>query len=123
MRRDELFLVDMFDAARAVGAFLSGIDEDSFRDSDLLQSAVLQKLMVVGEAAGRVSKEVQDRWPDVQWRSISGFRNLAVHAYFEIDWSIVWRIATVSLPVLLEQLTALVKTDFPLIAGQLGPTD
>ncbi|WP_462203586.1 HepT-like ribonuclease domain-containing protein [Frankia sp. CcWB3] len=26
------------------------------------------------------------------WRSVTGFRNIAVHTYFEVDWSIVWRI-------------------------------
>ncbi|WP_131764807.1 HepT-like ribonuclease domain-containing protein [Candidatus Protofrankia californiensis] len=120
MRRDELYLVDMLEAAKAVSAFLADVDERTFAGSDLLQSAVLQKLMVLGEAAGRVSLEVRDRWPEVPWRSVSGFRNLAVHAYFEIEWSIVWRIATVSLPTLRNQLTALVKAEFPLVADQLG---
>jgi uncharacterized protein with HEPN domain len=89
MRRDELLLIDMLGAAEAVSGFLDAVDEATFADSDLLQSAVLQKLMVIGEAAGRVSPEVRDRWPDVPWRSMSGFRNLAVHAYFEVEWSIV----------------------------------
>ena len=46
----------------------------------------LQKLMVLGEAAGRISEEVRSRWPDVGWRKIVGFRNLAIHAYFEIEF-------------------------------------
>ncbi len=120
MRRDELLLVDMLGAAKAVSGFLEAVDETTFTDSDLLQSAVMQKLMVIGEAAGRVSPEVRDRWPDVPWRSMSGFRNLAVHAYFEIDWSIVWRIATVSLPALRGQVAAMLKSDFPLVAEELG---
>ncbi|WP_322760035.1 DUF86 domain-containing protein [Frankia sp. Cr2] len=62
---------------------------------------------------------MHDRWPDMPWRSASGFRNLAVHAYVEIEWSIVWRIATASLPPLRDQLTALVKAEFPLVVDQL----
>jgi uncharacterized protein with HEPN domain len=119
MRRDELYLVDMTDAARAATSFVADVDEKAFMESDLLQSAVLQKLMIIGEAAGRVSSEIRGRWPELPWRSVSGFRNLAIHAYFEIEWSIVWRIATVSLPALRGQLTALIKVEFPLIADRL----
>jgi len=75
--------------------------------------------MIIGEAAGRVSPEIRDRAPDIPWRSMSGFRNLAVHAYFEIEWSIVWEIATVSIATLRGQITALLKGEFPLVALRL----
>jgi uncharacterized protein with HEPN domain len=119
MRHDELLLVDMLEAADAVSVFLAEADEAVFAESDLLQSAVLQKLMVIGEAAKRVSPGVRDRWPEIPWRSMSGFRNLAVHAYFEIEWSVVWKIAKISLPELRGQVTTLLKSEFPLVVEQL----
>jgi uncharacterized protein with HEPN domain len=122
MRRDELYLVDMLDAVKAATVFVSNVEEKTFEQSDLIQSAVLQKLMVLGEAAGRVSLEVRARWPALPWRSVIGFRNIAIHAYFEIDWLIVWRIATVSLVELSGQLMELLRVEFPLIADQLGET-
>jgi uncharacterized protein with HEPN domain len=100
MRRDELYLVDMIEAATAAMRFVKDIDDDDFLESDLIQSAVLQKLLVIGEAAGRVSPEIRTRWPALPWRSVTGFRNIAIHTYFEVDWAIVWRIATNSLPEL-----------------------
>jgi uncharacterized protein with HEPN domain len=106
MRRDELYLVDILEAANVISGFLATVDESKFAGSDLIQNAVLQKLMIIGEAAGRVSPEVRGRWPEIPWRSISGFRNLAVHAYFEVDWSIVWDIATDSIPALQGQVAA-----------------
>jgi uncharacterized protein with HEPN domain len=48
-----------------------------------------------------------------------GFRNIAVHAYFEVGWSIVWRITTSALRELQEQLMMLLKAEFPLVASQL----
>ncbi len=119
MRRDELYLVDMIEAAAAATTFVRDVDETAFAASDLIQSAVLQKLLVIGEAAGRVSPEIRARWPGVPWRSVTGFRNIAVHTYFEVDWSIVWRIATTALRELQEQLTMLLKAEFPLVASQL----
>ncbi|WP_347176971.1 HepT-like ribonuclease domain-containing protein [Parafrankia sp. EAN1pec] len=68
----------MIEAAVAAAAFVQDVDEAAFLESDLIQSAVLQKLLVIGEAAGRVSPEIRGRWPDLPWRSVTGFRNIAI---------------------------------------------
>jgi uncharacterized protein with HEPN domain len=51
MRRDELYLTDIVEAAEAIGRFLIGMCREDFDHDELRQSAVLQKLMVIGEAA------------------------------------------------------------------------
>jgi uncharacterized protein YutE (UPF0331/DUF86 family) len=56
----------------------------------------------------------------VPWREIRGFRNHAVHAYFSLDWSIVWEVAQVNLPDLGRRAMALLRTDYPDIAAALG---
>jgi uncharacterized protein with HEPN domain len=58
MQREHLFLLDIVNAADAIGRFLDGVDEDAFHASELIQSAVLQKLTVIGEAAARLPQEV-----------------------------------------------------------------
>lgn len=65
-----------------------------------------------------MSPEIRGRWPDVPWRSVTGFRTIAVHTYFEVDWSIVWRIATTALRELHVQLLMLLKAEFPLVASR-----
>ncbi len=55
MRRDELYLADIIEAADAIAGFLKDVDKETFAGSDLIRSAVLQKLMVIGEAVARVS--------------------------------------------------------------------
>lgn len=104
MQRERLFLLDIVEAAEAVSRFLDGVDEKAFHASELIQSAVLQKLTVIGEAAARLPQEVRERHPDVEWRDIVGFRNIAVHAYFNVDWSIVWTTATEDAPSLRERV-------------------
>ncbi len=37
----------------------------------------------------------------------------------DIDWSIVWRITTTALREIQEQLTVLLRAEFPLVASQL----
>ena len=47
MRRDRLYRDDVVEAADAIGGFLVGVTEE-FLASDSLQSAVLQKLTIIG---------------------------------------------------------------------------
>lgn len=80
MRRDRLYLDDMIEAAEAINGFLTDVTEEAFLDSDLLQSAVLQKLTLIGEAAARLSPEFKASASLIPWSDIVAFRNIAVHA-------------------------------------------
>ena len=99
-RSDELYLDDIAEAAAHIAEFLRGVDEPAFRDSELIRSAVLQKLSVIGEAAARMSETGRQARPNVPWRDVVAFRNIAVHAYFAVDWGIVWYTATVDVVAL-----------------------
>jgi uncharacterized protein with HEPN domain len=67
----------------------------------------LQKLIVIGEAAARLSDEFQQKSPEIPWADIVGFRNIAVHEYFAVNWQIVWATATRDVPMLREQISKL----------------
>lgn len=104
MRPERLYLSDIVEAVDAIAGFLDGIRETEFLESDLLRSAVLQKLTVIGEAAARLPAELCERHPEIPWRDIANFRNIAVHEYFAVDWPIVWVAATEESPLLRSQI-------------------
>ncbi|HEX8149340.1 MAG TPA: DUF86 domain-containing protein [Pyrinomonadaceae bacterium] len=112
MRRDELYLSDIVEAADPIASFLSGRGRDSFLQDDLPRSAVLHKLTIIGEAAARVSEDLRGRHPEVEWPDIVGFRNIAVHAYFTVDWSIVWTTAAQDAPQLRRQVLEILRNEF-----------
>jgi uncharacterized protein with HEPN domain len=86
MRHDRLYLGDIVAAADAIARFIADMDDDrDFFTDDLRQSAILQKLIVIGEAASRLSDDLRAAHPEVEWADIVGFRNIAVHAYFSCD--------------------------------------
>ena len=66
---------------------------------DVTQSAVLHQLMILGEAAARLSTELRISVQDVQWSKLIGMRNKLIHSYDEVDLDIVWRTLTKSLPL------------------------
>ncbi len=78
---------------------------------ELRQSAVLQKLMIIGEAAARLSPEFKAQYPQIEWRDIIAFRNIAVHAYFTVDWSIVWTTARQDAPSLARQIAEIMDSE------------
>ncbi|MGI9034611.1 MAG: HepT-like ribonuclease domain-containing protein [Pyrinomonadaceae bacterium] len=112
MRREELYLRDIIEATSAIERFLENISKSDFLESELLQSAVLQKLLIIGEASSKISGELKSRYSKTPWKQITGFRNIAIHAYFSINWEIVWFAATKNAPALREQILKILETDF-----------
>jgi uncharacterized protein with HEPN domain len=88
MRREELYLRDIVEASRYIAQFVAGLDRSGFQSSELVRSAVVQKLAVIGEAAAHFD-ELKAGHLEVPWPRIVAFRNILVHAYFGIDWDLV----------------------------------
>lgn len=59
-------------------------------DSPTVLRSVLYSLAIIGEAANRVSSEVQERHPEIPWARIIAFRNFVLHAYDRIVLDRVW---------------------------------
>jgi len=121
MRREELYLTDIVEAADAIQKFLAGIERNAFLEDDLLRSGVLQKLSIIGEAASRLPVEFRQRHPEIEWTDIIGFRNIVVHAYFAVDWSIVWVAATQEAPELRRMVADILSEEYT--RGSSKPED
>jgi uncharacterized protein with HEPN domain len=113
MPREELYLQDIIQAADAVRRFLDGVEQEKFLNDEILQNAVLLKLIVIGEAAARISDELRNRHSGIEWKAMIGFRNIVVHAYFSVNWDIVWETASAQLTPLQKQISEILQTDFP----------
>ena len=76
-------------------------------------AAVLHHLTVIGEAISRLSVELRERHPEVPWRQIIAVRHRIVHAYFDLDWQILWDAAISDIPELQWQVLEIVAIEFP----------
>lgn len=111
MSRDDAYLLDMLIAARRAAQFASGISENEFRNSLLHQDAIIRRLEIVGEAAGRVSDVGRAQHPNIEWRKITGMRHRLAHDYRNVDLDIVWAVVTTEIPVLIRYLERVVPPE------------
>ena len=112
MRPEELYLTDIIDAADAIQRFVKDVDREDFLDDEMRQSAILQKLIVIGEAASRLPDGFTQAHAEIVWSDIVGFRNIAVHEYFSVNWSIVWVAATQDAAQLREEVAAILAREY-----------
>jgi uncharacterized protein with HEPN domain len=75
---------------------------NDFAHDDLHFDAVLRNLEIIGEAVKNISEETRQKYPNVKWRKISGFRDIVAHEYFEVNEETVWDIVENEIPALLE---------------------
>lgn len=103
--RDRASLRDILDSSALVQKRLAGKQRDDLLNDIDLQDMVVFRLLVIGEAAKRLSDEVMAEVPSVPWLSVQGMRNRLIHGYDLVDFEIVWETVQTHLP----QMIAAVK--------------
>ena len=105
-----LYLKNISEAMVAAQAFVGGMGFDAFVADDKTASAVLQKLKIVGEAAKKVPETIRQDYPQVPWQQMAGMRDRIIHAYFDVNYVIVWEVVTELIPPL-QPIIAQILTD------------
>ena len=72
-----------------------------------LQWLVTTPLYNIGEHAYNLSSEYKQAHNEIQWAMLSGLRHRLVHDYDGTNWNIIADVVFEELPVLIEQLKAL----------------
>ena len=103
-KSDRVRLLHMLDAAREAVGFAAGRSRGDLDSDRMLNLAMVRLIEIIGEAAARVSPETQAKHAEIRWPGIIGMRHRIAHGYDEINFDIVWEVATVDLPPLIARL-------------------
>jgi uncharacterized protein with HEPN domain len=109
LNRDQQSLTDMLAAARRIEEYARGATQESLPAMPMRLDAVLYEIVVLGEAARRLSPEVRDAHPEVPWREIIGMRSVVTHGYNQIDDEELWQVIEHDLPDLMSKLESILS--------------
>jgi uncharacterized protein with HEPN domain len=106
MEKDNnIYLKNIIDKAQEAIEYCENYTAESFLSDEKTQSAVILKLIVIGEEAKKLPEEIKNNI-NLPWKMIIGFRNMAVHEYFNIEMSQIWETIKNDLPVLIKEIQA-----------------
>ena len=99
MKRDyRLFIRDIISAMESIERFVEGMSLEKLMQDDKTSSAVIRKFEIIGEATKRLPDELKEEYPDIPWKRMAGMRDRLIHAYFGIDYKLVWDAIKTEIP-------------------------
>lgn len=104
MDRDETYRQHIIEAIKEIEIFLAKKGFDDLTNDRLLRAGVLHELLIIGEAAKRLSTKFKSQY-NLPWEDIAGARDKIVHDYFKVNLKVVWDTVRNDLPKLKAALT------------------
>ena len=105
-------LLHMLTGIKRLNRMLEGVSKETFLDDLRLQDASAFDISTIGEAASNVTDEFKALHPEIPWIQMRGLRNRLVHIfdYEQIDYDIIWIVATKELPALEPKIRSALST-------------
>lgn len=85
------------------------LSREEFQADETLCRAFVRSIEVIGEAAKKVPPAFRDGYPHVEWRAMCGMRDRLIHAYFAVDYELVWDVVVNRMPELRRQVAAMIE--------------
>ena len=109
MKDNNVYIDLVISSCEKISKYVKGLDKPAFLKQEIVQSAVLMQLQIVGEMAKKLDEKTTKEI-DAPWKMIVGLRNLISHDYFALELGTIWKIATEDIPRLEEKLRAYLAT-------------
>jgi uncharacterized protein with HEPN domain len=106
---DRIRLQHIIDGAYEIGDFVKGYSFEKFVNDRKTVLAVTRLIEVIGEAASKISNKFKENHKNIPWSKIIGMRNRLIHAYFDIDYQVVWQTVQENIPMLIFMIKELLE--------------
>lgn len=106
-----VYLKHILDAIERIEEYIKEINQDSFLKNNLVQSAVIREIEVIGEATKRLSNEFREKYSNIPWKKIAGMRDKLIHDYFGVDIDAVWDTVEKDIPILKKEVWPVINKE------------
>lgn len=106
-RSSREYLQHMLDETEYVLGHVQGLSKAAFLQNETLKRAFVRSLEIIGEAAKHIPDDLRQQATRIEWRAITGMRDRLIHAYFSVDYEIVWDAIHHNLPELQREIIIL----------------
>ena len=109
MPRDYLiYFEDILNAIEKIERYVLLKEKEDY-DEELVEDAILRNLEIIGEAIKNIPNDIKNNYPEVEWRNISGLRDILIHSYFNLDGVILSDVVENKIPELKIQIEYIIE--------------
>ncbi len=95
-----LRLGDIIEAIERIHSVIGKQSLEEFEASWEHQWLVERGVLIISEASRHLSAELKLRHPEIPWAKVAGIGSVLRHDYERIAPDVIWKLATVDLPIL-----------------------
>jgi uncharacterized protein with HEPN domain len=100
----------MLEACRRIIEYTKDNAEKALAEDIKTLDAVVRNLEILGEAAKKIPDAFRIKHPEIEWKKITGLRDILVHEYFGVDTEIILDVVLNKISPLQSSLQKLVSS-------------
>ena len=110
-RSDRIILQKIIDAAKVGLKVFNNISLENFLNDDGMKLSMSMTIIRIGELVKNLSEEIREKNPQIEWKAIAGFRDIAAYKYDTLRMRDVYATIKNDLPELKAQIEKILETE------------
>ena len=109
IKNDEYYLLLLEKDVNFIIDKTKKISEKSLKNDEVLLDSMMFRLIQISESIKKLSNAIKEKYNEVPWLDIMGFRNRIVHDYGRVDLNIVYTTIKYDIPELKKYIDKIIK--------------
>ena len=109
LKSDITFLRHIIKECDYLLTYSDTLDANDFYEDETLKRAFTRCLEIIGEATKRINADFRLAYKEVPWKEMAGMRDVIIHYYEGVDYSVVWFTVKNKIPELHFQISEIIK--------------